>query len=155
MNVFVWDRAVCGPRISCYASVDCSGGIRKLHVTKIGMHQDFVTLWNAYLFWQMAVRRGQLDPSRAKSQCWRTRLKVHMARRTCLNSSIIQTQENTSVSGRIAGNIRMKLHVCFRWFVINISGLTSPFVLTSCGFPFRPQRQGAFGGAHGNFQPSG
>ena len=33
--MFVWARALCGTRISCRASVDCGGAIRKIHVSEI------------------------------------------------------------------------------------------------------------------------
>ena len=33
--MFVWARALCGTRIWCCASVDCSGAIRKIHARKI------------------------------------------------------------------------------------------------------------------------
>ena len=37
--MFVWARSLCGLRISCPASVDCSGNIRKIHVVEIEVHQ--------------------------------------------------------------------------------------------------------------------
>ena len=39
MDVFFWARALCGTRIGCCASVDCSGVIRKIHVRKIRLIQ--------------------------------------------------------------------------------------------------------------------
>ena len=39
MLVFVWARALCGTRIGCCASVDCSGTIRKIHVAEIHVDQ--------------------------------------------------------------------------------------------------------------------
>ena len=39
MLVFVWARALCGLRIGCCASVDCSGTIRKIHVAEIHVGQ--------------------------------------------------------------------------------------------------------------------
>ena len=39
MLVFVWARAFCGTRIWYCSSVDCSGVIRKIHVSEIEVHQ--------------------------------------------------------------------------------------------------------------------
>ena len=39
MHQFVWARALCGTRIWCCASVDCSGIIRKIHGRKIRQAQ--------------------------------------------------------------------------------------------------------------------
>ena len=36
---FVWARVLCGTRIRCCASLDCSGAIRKIHVRKIRLDQ--------------------------------------------------------------------------------------------------------------------
>ena len=40
MHQFVWARALCGTRIWCCASVDCSGATRKINVTKIRRDQS-------------------------------------------------------------------------------------------------------------------
>ena len=37
--MFVWAHALCGTRIGCCASVDCSGVIRKIHVSEIDVDQ--------------------------------------------------------------------------------------------------------------------
>ena len=37
--MFVWARGFCGLRISCPASVDCSGTIGKIHMVEIEVHQ--------------------------------------------------------------------------------------------------------------------
>ena len=37
--MFVWARGFCGLRISCPASVDCSGTIGKIHVVEIEVDQ--------------------------------------------------------------------------------------------------------------------
>ena len=39
MLVFVWALALCGTRIGCCASVDCSGVVRRIHVIEIDVHQ--------------------------------------------------------------------------------------------------------------------
>ena len=73
----------------------------------------------------MAVRRGQLDPSQAKSPCCRTRLKVQMARRTCFKSNTIKAWEDITEAGKIAGPDPRKLYVrvwsVFHWYLwINV-----------------------------------
>ena len=40
MHHLVWARALCGTRIGCCVSVDCSGVIRKIHVSEIDVDQD-------------------------------------------------------------------------------------------------------------------
>ena len=40
--VFVWDRAVCGTRKHQFASVDCSGIMKKIHTRKIRRRHGFV-----------------------------------------------------------------------------------------------------------------
>ena len=42
MHEFVWDRALCGTRISVSAAVDCSGAISKIRMRKIEMNQGLV-----------------------------------------------------------------------------------------------------------------
>ena len=37
--MFVWARSLCGTRISCPASVDCSEATGKIHVTEIDVGQ--------------------------------------------------------------------------------------------------------------------
>ena len=37
--MFVWARGFCETRVSCPASVDCSGATRKIHVTEIDVGQ--------------------------------------------------------------------------------------------------------------------
>ena len=47
-------------------------------------------------------------------------------------SNTIQTQEDISVAGKIAGNTKPKLCVYLCWFFINISGLVNSFGTSSC-----------------------
>ena len=47
-------------------------------------------------------------------------------------SNTIQTQEDISVAGKIAGNIEAKLCIYLWWFFINISGLVNSFGPASC-----------------------
>ena len=42
MNVFVWDRVVCGTRYYQCACLDCSGAIQKIHMRKIRLGQGIV-----------------------------------------------------------------------------------------------------------------
>ena len=46
MLVFVWDRALCGLRIGCCASVDCSGTTRKINVAEIHVGQGVAHAWH-------------------------------------------------------------------------------------------------------------
>ena len=47
-------------------------------------------------------------------------------------SNTIQAQEDISVSGKIAGNITVKLYMILGWFFINISGSINSFEFSSC-----------------------
>ena len=58
-----------------------------------------------------AVSSRQIDVSEAFSLCWRTMWMLDMARRTCSKSNTIQTQEDITQAGKIAGNTRPKLYM--------------------------------------------
>ena len=61
----------------------------------------------------------------ADAQC----CKITWLEELASESNIIQAQEDITVSGKIAGNIRPKLYVIFGWFFINISGSVNSFGL--------------------------
>ena len=75
--MYSFGLALCGTRIRCCDSVYCNGAIRNIHVRKIRLPEDFVTCWICKMFAPEAVRRGRMDPSQAKSLCWRTQWNVH------------------------------------------------------------------------------
>ena len=132
ITVFVWAYALCGTKQKCSASVDCSGVIRKIHVRKIRLAHDFVTWWICKISAPETVRRGRMDPSQAKSLCWRTRLKVHTARRTRFKSNTLQLSEDITEAGKIAGPDPRKLYVRFGRFFVGISGFMYSFWLALC-----------------------
>ena len=47
-------------------------------------------------------------------------------------SHTIKTQKDITMSGKIAGNIKPTLCICFGWFFINISGFINSLGLASC-----------------------
>ena len=85
INVFVWARVFCGPRIHQSASLGCNGVTRKILVRKIRWRQGLVSMMQ---MWQMscpeAVIQGQMDVSKPRGPRWRAMLQDHMARRTCV-----------------------------------------------------------------------
>ena len=62
-------------KLFCFSGMQV---IRTIHVRQIKLAQDFVTWRICKILAPGAVRRGRMEPSQAKSLCWRTRLKVHM-----------------------------------------------------------------------------
>ena len=64
----------------------------------------------------------------ADAQC----CKITWLEELASESNTIQAQEDISVSGKIAGNMRPKLYVFLWWFFFNISGLVNSFGLSSC-----------------------
>ena len=61
---------------------------------------------------------------------WRAKI-FHMVRRIGCREQYYTNTRDISVSWKIAGNIKVKLYVCFRWFIIDIYGLTNSFCLSS------------------------
>ena len=74
-----------------------------------------------------AVRQAQMDVSRPRGPRWRAMWYSTWLEEFVSNSNTIQTQEDISVPGKIAGNNRQKLCVFWWWFFINISGSPSSF----------------------------
>ena len=112
MLVFVWAWALCGLRIKCCASVDCSGTIRKIHVRKIRLEQGVAHAHHHDGFQHLgtfdeAPGAVQSPGVRADAQC----CKITWLEELASESNTIQAQEDISVSGKIAGNMRPKLCV--------------------------------------------
>ena len=61
---------------------------------------------------------------------WRAMI-FHMARRTGFREQYYTGTRDISVSGKIAGNIKVKLYMRLWWLFINISGLINSFELSS------------------------
>ena len=87
-------------------------------------------------FWQIScsedVRQAQMDLSGPRGPRWRAMWYYTWLEELVSESNTIQTQEDISVSGKIAGNIRPKLCIYLWWFIINISGFLNSFWLASC-----------------------
>ena len=133
INVFVWALVFCGIRYYQFASWDCSGVIRRIHMRKIRRGQGQSTWWKSDRFHaQRPLDKpkwtSQGPGVRADAQCHHTTWLEELAS----ESNTIQAQEDISVSGKIAGNIKVKLYVILWWFFINISGLINSFELSSC-----------------------
>ena len=101
MHQFVWARALCGTRIRCCASVDCSGVIRKIYVSEIevkvtGMHAIMMD----FMIWGCLTRpRG---PFRTQgSALTRNVEKYTWLEEIASKSHIIQAQEEFLSQGRL------------------------------------------------------
>ena len=133
IDQFVWALVFCGIRYYQSASMDCSGAIQKIHMRKIRLLQGQIHLRE---IWRIScledVRQAQMDVSGPRGPRWRAMISYHMARRTCFREQYYTGTRRYSVSGKIAGNIKVKLYVRLWWLFINISGLINSFGLSFC-----------------------
>ena len=133
IDQFVWALVFCGIRYYQFASMDCSGDIQKIHMRKIWMIQGHLIMMEN---WQIScsenIRQAQMDVSGPRGPRWRAMLSYHMARRTGFREQYYTGTRRYSVSGKIAGNIKVKLYVRLWWSFINISGLINSFGLPFC-----------------------
>ena len=87
-------------------------------------------------FWKISylddVRQAQMDLSGLRGPRWRAMWYYTWLEELVSESNTIQTQEDISVSGKIAGNTKPKLCIYLVWFIGNISGSVSSFDLSSC-----------------------
>ena len=85
--------------------------------------------------WQIScledVRQAQMDVSRPRGPRWRAMTSYNMARRTGFREQYYTGTRRYSVSGKIAGNIKVKLYMRLWWLFMNISGLINSFELSS------------------------
>ena len=132
INVFVWADFFCGIRYYQFASLDCSGVIRIIHMRKIrrGQGQSLIEIWQISCLED--IRQAQIDFSGLRGPRWRAMWYYTWLEELVSESNIIQTQEDISVSGKIAGNTKPKFCIYLVWFIGNISGLVSSFGLSSC-----------------------
>ena len=83
--------------------------------------------------WQIScpedVRQGKMDVPWPRGLRWRAMI-FHMARRTGFREQYYTGTRDISVSGKITGNIKVKLYVLFWWLFINISRFISSFGLS-------------------------
>ena len=132
INVFVWALVLCGIRYYQSASWDCSGVIQKIHMRKIRWRKDQIHLTE---IWQIScledVRQAQMDVSGPRGPRWRAMSSYHMARRTGFREQYYTGTRRYSVSGKIAGNIKVKLYVRLWWLFAHISGSMYSFELSS------------------------
>ena len=86
--------------------------------------------------WQIScledVRQAQMDLSGPRGPRWRAMWYYTWLEELVSESNTIQTQEDISVSGKIAGNTKPKLCIYLVWFIGNISGFLNSFWLASC-----------------------
>ena len=91
---------------------------------------------SAWWKWQIScaegVRQGKMDVPEPRGARWRAMEHYTWLEELVSKSNTIQTQEDITQPGKIAGNIRPKLCVFLLWLSVHISGLSSSFGLASC-----------------------
>ena len=114
----------------------CFHGLQREHPEN-PCEKDWVEERSVHLtdFWQIScledIRQAQMTPSGPRGPRWRAMISYHMARRTGFREQYYTGTRRYSVSGKIAGNIKVKLNVRLWWLFINIYGLINSFGLSS------------------------
>ena len=133
IDQFVWALVFCGIGYSQSVSMDCSGVIQNIHMRKIRLRKAQMHLTD---FWQIScledIRQAKMDDPRPRGPRWRAMSSYHMARRTGFREQYYTGTRRYSVSGKIAGNIKVKLYVRLWWLFMNIFGLINSFGLPFC-----------------------
>ena len=127
-----------GPRLVWHKILSvCFSGLQRGHpenpYEKDLGETRFVHLMQMWqISWSEAVWQGPMAGSGPRGPRWRAMWYCTWLEELVSKSNTIQTQEDISVSGKIAGNIKAKLCIYLWWFFINISGLVNSFGPTSC-----------------------
>ena len=114
----------------------CFIGLQRCHLEN-EYEKDSATSRSFHLleFWQIScsddIRQAQMDVPWTRGLRWRAMLIFHMARRTCFREQYYTGTRRYSVSGKIAGNIQVKLYMELGWLFDDISGSMCSFGLSS------------------------